>query len=277
LGDEAGALEVTEIAKVMLRSDTPYVRYHAAWYLAILSLSQSDPMGAHVWLTSFGSKERLKMFPLFPHEITDDAERVRIAAAVGDAELADQAVTLAQRRAQQNPSVVSCEAALAHCRGIWNDSGDDLARAASLYNDGKRPLAYASALEDLGRVLTQHGHNDRAVKALERALTVTTEVGATWDTARIRSRLRRLGVRRRPSSVERPKTGPGSLTTTEAVVAHLAAEGNTDRQIAEKLFISPHTAHTHLRHIFGKLGVNSRVHLSRLLDSRAGARRNASN
>ena len=75
LADEAGALEVAEIAKVMVRSDTPYVRYHAAWYLAILSLSQSDPMGAHVWLTSFGSKERLKMFPLFPHEITDDAER----------------------------------------------------------------------------------------------------------------------------------------------------------------------------------------------------------
>ena len=56
---------------------------------------------------------------------------MRIAAAVGDAELADQAVTLAERRAQQNPSVVSCEAALAHCRGIWNESGDDLARAAS--------------------------------------------------------------------------------------------------------------------------------------------------
>ena len=133
----------------MLRSDTPYVRYHAAWYLALLSLSQSDPMGAHVWLSSLGSEERLKMFPLYPHEITDDAERVRIAAAVGDAELADQAVSLAQRRAEQNPGVLSCQAAVAHCRGIWNESGDDLTLAASLYNDGKRPLAYASALEDL--------------------------------------------------------------------------------------------------------------------------------
>ena len=271
LGDQTGALEAAEIAKVMLRSDTPYVRYHAAWYLALLALSQSDPMGAHVWLSSLGSDERLQMFPLYPHEVTDDAERVRIAAAVGDAELADQAVSLAQRRADQNPGVRSCEAAVAHCRGIWKESGDDLTLAASLYNDGKRPLAYASALEDLGRVLTQHADNARAVKALETALSVTTDVGATWDSARIRSRLRRLGVRRRPAAVERPKTGLESLTKTEATVARLAAEGNTDRQIAEKLFISPHTAHTHLRHIFEKLGVNSRVHLSRLIDNRHGA------
>ena len=277
LADQTGALEVAEIAKVMLHSDTPYVRYHAAWYLALLSLSQSDPMGAHVWLSSVGSEERLKMFPLYPHEITDDAERVRIAAAVGDAELAEQAVSLAQRRAEQNPGVLSCQAAVAHCRGIWNESEDDLTLARSLYNDGKRPLAYASALEDLGRVLTQHGDNARAVNALDEALTVTTEVGATWDSARIRSRLRRLGIRRRPSAVERPKTGLDSLTRTEAAVARLAAEGNTDRQIAEKLFISPHTAHTHLRHIFEKLGVNSRVHLSRIIDNRFGAATKESN
>ncbi len=210
------------------------------------------------------------MFPLFPHEVTDDAERVRIAAAVGNAELADQAVSLAQRRADRNPGVRSCQAAVAHCRGIWNESGDDLTLAASLYDDGKRPLAYASALEDLGRVLTQHADNAGAAKALEKALAVTTGVGATWDSARIPSRLRQLGIRRRPATVHRPKTGLQSLTKTEAAVARLAAEGNTDRQIAKNLFISPHTAHTHLRHIFEKLGVNSRVHLSRLVDNRPG-------
>ena len=132
-------------------------------------------------------------------------ERVRIAAAVGDAELADQAVSLAQRRADQNPGVRSCGAAAAHCRGVWNDSGDDLTFAASLYKDGRRPLAYASALEDLGRVLTQNGDKAGAVKALDKALVVTTEVGATWDSARIRSRLRRLGVRRRPSPSSAPR------------------------------------------------------------------------
>jgi DNA-binding CsgD family transcriptional regulator/tetratricopeptide (TPR) repeat protein len=268
LADEAGALEVAEIAKVMLHSDTPFVRHHAVWSLARHSLGQGDPVGAHDWLCSLGFEERLRIFPLYPHEVTDDADQVRIAAAVGDEELAKHVISLAQRRSERNPGVLSCRAAVAHCRGIWADSVNDLRLAASIYKEGPRPLAYASSLEDLGRKLTQSGDNPGAIDAFDKALLVTTSVGANWDSARIRARLRRLGVRRRPSSIERSMTGVDSLTETEATVARLAAEGSTDRQIAQKLFISPHTAHTHLRHIFEKLGVNSRVQLSRLIDPR---------
>jgi DNA-binding CsgD family transcriptional regulator len=267
--DEVGALEVGEIAKVMYQSDTPFVKRHAMWYLALLSLSQGDPMGAHVWLCSLGMEERLGVFPLYPHEVTDDAELVRIAAAVGDEELADCVISMAQRRAELNPSVLSCSSALAHCRGIWGESVDELRIAATLYKKGPRPLAQASALEDLGMILVQHKDSAGAIDAFDEALTLTTAAGADWDASRIRARLRRLGVRRRPSRADRPKTGLESLTDTEAKVARLAAEGNTDKQIAEKLFISPHTAHTHLRHTFEKLGINSRVHLSRFIDTRA--------
>jgi DNA-binding CsgD family transcriptional regulator len=266
-GDEVGALEVAEIAKVMLRSSTPYVKHHAMWYLALLSLSQGDPMGAHVWLCSLGMEERLDVFPLYPHEVTDDAEQTRIAAAVGDEDLAEHIISTAQRRAELNPNVLSCGAALAHCRGIWSESVDELRVAAMLYKKGPRPLAQASALEDLGMILTQHGNNTAAIEVLDEALTLTTRAGADWDASRIRARLRRLGVRRRQNRANRAKTGLESLTDTEAAVARLAAEGNTDKQIAEKLFISPHTAHTHLRHTFEKLGINSRVHLSRYFDS----------
>jgi DNA-binding CsgD family transcriptional regulator len=269
LGNQLGAIEQAEIAKVMLHSDTAYVRRHAMWYLALLALSQGDLMGAHVWLCSQGNEERLEIFPLFPHEVTDDAELVRIAAAVGDEELAVHSISLTERRAEQNPSVLSCSAALSHSRGIWSESVDDLRVAAMLYKKGPRPLATASSLEDLGKILSHQGENAQAIEAFDEALTMTTAVGADWDSARIRARLRRLGVRRRSSRAERPKTGFNSLTATEAAVARLAAAGNTDKQIAEKLYISPHTAHTHLRHIFEKLGVNSRVHLSRLVDSRA--------
>jgi DNA-binding CsgD family transcriptional regulator len=85
----------------------------------------------------------------------------------------------------------------------------------------------------------------------------------------VRGRLRRLGVRRRPSKVDRPKTGWDALTESESVVVNLAAHGCTNREIADKLFVSPHTVDSHLRHVFEKLGVNSRVHLTRLVARRS--------
>ena len=83
---------------------------------------------------------------------------------------------------------------------------------------------------------------------------------------RVRSRLRHLGVRRRIVISERPATGWEALTSAEAAVAYLAAEGKTNREIAETLFISPHTVNSHLRHIFDKLGINSRISLTRMAE-----------
>ena len=268
-GDKSGALEVAEIAKIMLQAKAPGVRHHAMWYLAFLALSQGDPMQAHGWLCSYGYEERLSMFPLYPHEVAHDAERVRIASAVGDEELAEHGISIAERRARLNPDVPSCAAAAAHTRGIWSDSAEDLGRAVSLYRGGPRPLAHASALEDLGRVLAQQGDNASAIAALDEALTISARVGASWDAARVRSRLRRLGVRRRIARIDRPKTGWEALTDAESLVANLAAHGGTNREIADKLFISTHTVSTHLRHVFEKLGVNSRVHLTRLVAGRS--------
>jgi DNA-binding CsgD family transcriptional regulator len=194
---------------------------------------------------------------------------VRIAAAVGDEEMAEHAISLAGRRASLNPDVASCAAAAAHARGIWSDSAEDLERAVSLYRGGPRPLAYASALEDLGRLSAQRGDSAAAIAAFDEALMISTRVGAGWDVARVRGRLRRLGVRRRPSKINRPKTGWDALTETESVVVNLAAHGCTNQEIADKLFISPHTVNSHLRHVFEKLGVNSRVHLTRLVAGRS--------
>jgi DNA-binding CsgD family transcriptional regulator len=118
-------------------------------------------------------------------------------------------------------------------------------------------------------VLAQHGDNASAIAALDTALTISVRVGASWDAARVRGRLRRLGVRRRPVKIDRPETGWEALTESESAVANLAAHGCTNREIADKLYISPHTVHTHLRHVFEKLGVNSRVHLTRLVAGRS--------
>ena len=58
------------------------------------------------------------------------------------------------------------------------------------------------------------------------------------------------------------------MTESEAAVARLVAEGLTNREVAERLFVSPHTVNGHLRQIFMKLGVKSRVDLARIAADR---------
>jgi DNA-binding CsgD family transcriptional regulator len=70
--------------------------------------------------------------------------------------------------------------------------------------------------------------------------------------------------RRRPH----PTLGWESLTQTERIVADLVSEGRTNREVAASTFLSPHTVSYHLRHIFSKLGVDSRVELTRLVVQR---------
>jgi DNA-binding CsgD family transcriptional regulator len=67
-------------------------------------------------------------------------------------------------------------------------------------------------------------------------------------------------------SLDRPKSGWESLTDAELQVVSLAAAGHTNRGIADRLFVSPHTVNTHLRHVFGKLDITSRVDLVRTVE-----------
>ncbi|MDX3109896.1 response regulator transcription factor [Nonomuraea angiospora] len=53
------------------------------------------------------------------------------------------------------------------------------------------------------------------------------------------------------------------MTASELRVVRLVAQGMTNREAADALFLSPHTVDSHLRHAFAKLGVNSRVELTR--------------
>jgi signal transduction histidine kinase len=70
-----------------------------------------------------------------------------------------------------------------------------------------------------------------------------------------------------------PARGWPSLTDTERAVAHLAAQGLPSRVVADRLLLSQPTVRAHLRHVFRKLGVRSRVELARVTEQAAAQAR----
>ena len=79
----------------------------------------------------------------------------------------------------------------------------------------------------------------------------------------VRAQLRALGVRPAPRGPRhRPADGWQSLTATERAVSLLVAEGLTNGAVARRLYISPHTVNTHLRHVFAELDVPDRTALA---------------
>lgn len=155
-------------------------------------------------------------------------------------------------------------ASAAHASGLLSGDRAALTEAARAFGAVRRPLASAAALEDLALVELQGGYREACVEALDQALEVYVSSGAEWDAGRVRNRLRDLGVRRRVVSSEQPETGWAALTQSERRVARLVAQGLTNRDVAQELYVSPNTVGSHLRQVFSKLEVNSRVELARL-------------
>jgi DNA-binding CsgD family transcriptional regulator len=192
----------------------------------------------------------------------------RTALAAGDSDLAASAARTAQDLADAHPGFPALAAAAAHSRGLAARDPDLLAAAAARHPD---PWSRASAAEDLGVLHGRQGDRDRAIRHLKEALGGYCQVGADRDQARIRRRLRRLGIRRRHWSTPsvRPVAGWHSLTDTEQAVASLVAEGLNNNQVAARMYISTHTVAHHLRQAFRKLSIASRVELTRIVIERA--------
>jgi DNA-binding CsgD family transcriptional regulator len=265
-GDARLQQRTAGLARGLLEDATPNFRREAAWLLALQAMATGDPGAAHAWLCALGEDKRTAILPLFPVDVTDEPQLVRIALAAGDSELAEVAAIQADRRAALNPRVATIVATAAHARGLLTSNIEDLEHAAGLFATGPRPLARASAVEDLGVARARAGAMEAAIEALDGALVLYAEAGATWDAGRVRSRLRDHGIRRRLVARGRPENGWAAMTDSELAVARLVAQGLTNREVAEQLFVSPHTVSSHLRSVFAKLDINSRLALTRIAD-----------
>ncbi|GAA4632461.1 hypothetical protein GCM10023196_066010 [Actinoallomurus vinaceus] len=190
----------------------------------------------------------------------------RTALAIGDHTGAEAVTATAERLARDNPGFPTLAASAAHAHGLFHENAAALAHAAA---DHVSAWSRASAAEDLGVLHARaSGGSDReaAVNRLGQAHETYQEVGALRDAARVRARLRGIGVRRRHwTQAERPASGWESLTDTERDVAILAAQALTNPEIAARMFIARDTVKFHLRQVFRKLGIASRVELARLL------------
>ncbi|WP_051832283.1 LuxR C-terminal-related transcriptional regulator [Streptomyces katrae] len=188
---------------------------------------------------------------------------VRTARKLGDESLAERAASEAAGLAARNRGLRSIEAAAVHADGLLEENPERVIAAAEAHLD---LWAGASAYEDAGTLLSELGQErDRAVEILERAVEGYAHSAAPRDARRVVSKLRSLGVRRGryPQYAGQDGVSAGSLTVTEAAVAELVSQGFTNSQVGEHLFISGHTVAFHLKKIFRKMNVASRVELTR--------------
>jgi DNA-binding CsgD family transcriptional regulator len=130
-------------------------------------------------------------------------------------------------------------------------------------------LELAKTLTELGAALRRGNRRVEARDALRPAVELATHCAATPLTQSAETELLATGARPRRIAL----SGVDSLTPSERRVAQMAAEGHTNREVAQALFVSPKTVEVHLSSAYRKLGIRSRSQLAATLAEPARAPR----
>jgi DNA-binding CsgD family transcriptional regulator len=152
-------------------------------------------------------------------------------------------------------------ATAARCRGLLAAARGDLPQALGALDESLGQHERVPQPFELGRTLLVAGEVHRRAKQkrvargrFEDALKVFDEVGASLWAEKAKAGLRRTGVRAQ---------SPAGLTPTERRVAELVAEGRTNKEVADALFVSLRTVEANLSRVYHKLGIRSRTELTR--------------
>lgn len=137
-----------------------------------------------------------------------------------------------------------------------------LEQAAVVLESSSDRLEYARTLVDLGAARRRGGRKSEAREPLRAGLEEARGCGATALVERAYEELQATGARPRKILY----SGLEALTPSERRVAGMAAEGMTNREIAQSLFVTPKTVEVHLSHAYQKLDISSRRELPRALD-----------
>jgi DNA-binding NarL/FixJ family response regulator/tetratricopeptide (TPR) repeat protein len=242
--------------------------------LAAALLAAGEPLRAAQELVASAGGEQLPDIP-GPWRVNNLELLTRCWLASGHSDEAARAAACAESVAEEFglhlPRALADRAAAA----VALDRGDAAAAAKQALSAAAAAEAIGAVVEGaLGRVLAgralgQAGDRKEAAAELQRAAADLEACGAHGQRDAAERELGRLGLR--PHRRTRPGardggTGIGSLTGRELEVARLVVERKTNTQIAAELFLSTKTVESHIRHIFHKLSVSSRVEVARVVE-----------
>ena len=231
-----------------------------AWAQALLLEADGECADALATLGDYWDRCVRRGFALEYPVIGPDL--VRLALAAGDAGRAREVAAAVAGVASGN-QVPWIAGAAVRCQGLAEDDAGLLDAAVSACARGSRPLELGLTCEDAGAAFARQGNTDRAGQLLDQAIAVFERLGAARDLARAEARLRQMGVRRgRRVTHRRAQSGWPSLTPSERAVVDLVAEGLSNPQIGQRLYVSRRTVQTHLAHVFAKLHITSRAQLA---------------
>ncbi|MFL5980101.1 MAG: ATP-binding protein [Gaiellaceae bacterium] len=188
-----------------------------------------------------------------------DARRAAVAAEVWAASLQLPMAIAWANRAAAAVDLYTGDAAAATERALLAVAGAEEVGA---------PIEAALSRTLAGRALAQTGERDRAVSELRNAAAALEACGAQRWRDEAERELRKLGQRIHHRTTRGKAGGAGleALTSRELQVARLVVDRKTNPQIAAELFLSQKTVETHLRNIFRKVDVSSRVELARAVE-----------
>jgi DNA-binding CsgD family transcriptional regulator len=184
--------------------------------------------------------------------------------ALGEADAArlraDEELALAQRYGA--PRAVGIALRVAGLVRADDEGLELLRRSVAVLEDSPARLERARSLAELGAALRRAGRRVEARELLREAVDVAYRCGAGALLHRAQDELVAAGARPRRARL----SGPGALTPSERRVAGMAAEGMSNREIAQALFVTEKTVEMHLGNAYRKLSIRSRAQLPRALE-----------
>jgi DNA-binding CsgD family transcriptional regulator/tetratricopeptide (TPR) repeat protein len=261
--DVESLLAEPERALLAMKGGPLLATAHLARGAAAMGEGRHEEAFQHLWPIFNETDSAFHRFMRWPAWL----DLVEAAAGSGQtSRLTDVIADLEAISIHSEPPILSLNLASARPLLAADDQAEPLFSAALAQDLGGYPFLRARTLFSFGRWLRRRRRSAESRSPLRESVALFDALGAAAWSRRARQELRATGEkvgRRAPDLRDR-------LTAQELQIAQLAAEGLSNRQIAERLFLSPRTIGGHLYRIFPKLEITARAQLRDVFADRVG-------